>query len=44
MDMAVLCGTVMSVFYFAGSFVYGELSKKSCFVEWNFLPMSMNTH
>ena len=27
MDMAVLCGTAMSVFYFAGSLGYGELSK-----------------
>ena len=34
----------MSVFYFMGSFGYGELSKKSCLVEWDFLPISMNTH
>lgn len=34
----------MSVFYFVGSFCYGELSKKSCLVERDILPMSMNTH
>ena len=34
----------MSVFYFMGSFGYGELSKKSCFVERDILPMNMNTH
>ena len=34
----------MSVFYFMGSYDYGELSKKFCLVEWDFLPMSMNTH
>ena len=34
----------MSVFYFMGIFDYGELSKKSCRVERDFLPMSMNTH
>lgn len=34
----------MSVFYFMGSFRYGELSKKSCLMEWDFLPTSMNTH
>lgn len=44
MDMAVLCGTAMSVFYFMGSFCYGELSKKSCLVERDILPMSMNIH
>lgn len=44
MDMAVLCGTAMSVFYFMGSFCYGKLSKKSCLVERDILPMSMNTH
>lgn len=30
-------------FLFHG-FGYGELSKKFCLVEWDFLPMSMNTH
>ena len=44
MDMAVLCGTAMSVFYFMGSFVYGELSKKSCLVKRDILPMDMNIH
>ena len=34
----------MSVFYFMGSFCYGELSKKSCRVERDILPASMNTH
>ena len=34
----------MSVFYFMGSFGCGELSKKSCLVERDILPMSMNTH
>ena len=34
----------MSVFYFMGSFGYGELSKKSCLVERDFLPSSMNIH
>ncbi len=34
----------MSVFYFMDSFHYGELSKKSCLVERDILPMSMNTH
>ncbi len=34
----------MSVFYFMGSFGYGELSKKSCLVERDILPMNMNTY
>lgn len=34
----------MSVFYFMGSFGYGEALKKSCLVKWDFLPMSMNIH
>ena len=34
----------MSVFYFAGSFDYGELSKKSCLVKRDILPMDMNIH
>ncbi|GFI47067.1 hypothetical protein IMSAGC019_02389 [Lachnospiraceae bacterium] len=34
----------MSVFYFMGGFGYGELSKKSCLVKRDILPMNMNTH
>ena len=34
----------MYIFYFMGSFGCGELSKKSCLVERDILPMNMNTH
>ena len=34
----------MSVFYFACSLGYGELSKKSCLVKRDILSMDMNTH
>ena len=34
----------MSVFYFADSFGYGELSKESCLVKRDILPMYINTH
>ncbi len=34
----------MSVFYFMGNFGCGELSKKSCLLERDILPMGMNTH
>ena len=33
----------MSVFYFMGSFGYGGLSKKSCLVERDILPMEYKT-
>ena len=42
--MAVWWGAAMSVFYFMCSLGYGKLSKKSCLVERNIPPMSMNTH
>lgn len=34
----------MSVFYFAGSLGYGELSKKSCLVKMDILSMDMNSN
>lgn len=40
-DQVTFINTVALV---CGSFGCGELSKKSCLVEWDFLPMSMNTH
>ena len=33
----------MSVFYFMGSFGYGELSKKSCLAERDILPMNLTS-
>ena len=34
----------MSVFYFMGSFGYGEQLKKSCLMKRDILPINMNTH
>ncbi|MCX4354084.1 MAG: hypothetical protein OSJ60_21095 [Lachnospiraceae bacterium] len=37
-------GIVMLLFYYPNHVSYGELLKKSCLIERDFLPMNMNIH
>ena len=37
-------GIVMLLFYYPNHVSYGELIKKPCLIEWDFLSMNMNIH